>query len=152
MEVFMEILNLDLGLKEYQLPGGVLRFNPSDPNVYARFVESADKIRAVEQEQAAKAKILTDKNPENIGEESLKIMKETDRRMKSILNEVFGTGNDFDQLLAGVNLMAVSGNGERVITSLLEALKPIMEAGAKDCVNKEVGAAKLNREQRRAMQ
>lgn len=148
----MEILNLDIGLKEYQLPGGVLRFNPSDPNVYARFVESADKIRDVEQEQAAKAKILADKSPENVGEESLRILKETDKRMKAILNDVFGSGNDFNELLSGVNLMAVNTSGERVITALLESLKPIMEAGAKDCVNKEVGAAKLNREQRRAMQ
>lgn len=150
----MEQLNLHSGVKEYQLMegGAILRFNPSDPNVYARFMESSEKIRAVEQKQAAKAKILTDKKPENMGEESLKIMRETDRLMKNILNDIFGDGNNFDQILCGLNLMAVGSNGERLITNLLNALQPIMERGAKECVGKEVSAAKLNREQRRAMQ
>lgn len=148
----MEQLLFDSGVKEYQLPGGVLRFNPSDPNVYARFMECTDKIRAVEQQMAAKAKILSDKKPDNIGEESLRIMRETDTKIKAILNEIFGHGNDFDKLLEGVNLMAVGTNGERVITNLLDVLQPIMEDGAKTCVSSEVSAAKLNREQRRAMQ
>ena len=148
----MEQLLFDSGVKEYQLPGGVLRFNPSDPNVYARFMECTDKIRAVEQQMAAKAKILSDKKPDNIGEESLRIMRETDTKIKAILNEIFGHKNDFDKLLEGVNLMAVGTNGERVITNLLDVLQPIMEDGAKACVSSEVSAAKLNREQRRAMQ
>lgn len=147
----MEQLIFDTGVKEYQLPGGVLRFNPTDPNVYARFMDCTEKIRAVEQEQAAKAKILSDKNTENVGEESLRIMRETDRKFKEILNDVFGHGNDFDKLLEGVNLMAVATNGERVIVNLLNALQPIMEAGANTYVNAEVNTAKLNREQRRAM-
>lgn len=149
----MENLNFDSGIKEYQINGkGVLRFNPSDPNVYARFMEATGKIHAVEQEMAAKAKILADKGEETAGEETLRIMHETDQRMKAILNEIFGHGNDFDQLLENVNLMAVATNGERVISNLMNALQPIMEAGAKVCVSEEVAAAKLNREQRRAMQ
>ena len=45
----MEKLVFDSGVKEYKLgTGGVLRFNPSDPNVYARFMDAMDKIRAVE--------------------------------------------------------------------------------------------------------
>lgn len=148
----MEKLILDSGVKEYQLPGGILRFNPSDPNVYARFMESTNKIKQVEQEMAAKAKIISNKKDGNMGEESLRIMKETDTRMKAILNDVFGHGNDFDMLLEKVNLMAVAGNGERVISNLLNALQPIMESGVQACINDEVNIAKLNREQRRAMQ
>lgn len=148
----MEKLILDSGVKEYQLPGGILRFNPSDPNVYARFMESTNKIKQVEQEMAAKAKIISSKKDGNMGEESLRIMKETDTRMKAILNDVFGHGNDFDMLLEKVNLMAVAGNGERVISNLLNALQPIMESGVQACINDEVNIAKLNREQRRAMQ
>ena len=30
-------LNLDLGVKEYELGGGVLRINPTDPNLFKRF-------------------------------------------------------------------------------------------------------------------
>lgn len=149
----MEQIVFDSGIKEYQINGnGVLRFNPSDPNVYARFMDSTDKIREVEQQMAAKAKILADKNPENMGEENLRIMSETDSRMKAILNDIFGHGNDFNDILDGVNLLAVASNGSRVISNLLDALQPIMEEGARLCVNSEVGAAKLNREQRRAMQ
>ena len=36
--------------------------------------------------------------------------------------------------------------------ALMDALQPIMEAGAQACVKSEVDEAKLNREQRRAMQ
>ena len=148
----MEQLIFDSGLKEYQMPGGILRFNPADPNVYDRFFQAVDKIKAVEQEQMAKATILEKKKPGNMAEETLKILRETDKKMKRILNEVFANDNDFDRLVQGVNLMAVGGNGERVITNLLEALMPIMEQGAKDFIGGEVDAAKLNREQRRALQ
>lgn len=148
----MEQLIFDSGLKEYQMPGGVLRFNPADPNVYDRFFQAVEKIKAVEQEQMAKATILEKKKPGNMAEETLKILRETDKKMKRILNEVFANDNDFDRLVQGVNLMAVGGNGERVITNLLEALMPIMEQGAKDFIGGEVDAAKLNREQRRALQ
>lgn len=149
----MEQIIFDSGIKEYQInKGGVLRFNPSDPNVYERFTGAINKIRAVEQEMSAKAKILEDKNSGNSGAEALKIMREADQKMKKILNEIFGGENDFDALLENVNLMAVATNGERVVVNLLEALKPVMEEGAKACVSQQVSEAKLNREQRRATQ
>lgn len=147
----MEQLNFDSGVQEYQINGnGVLRFNPSDPNVYARFMESTEKIQKVEKEMVAKATALN-RDSAIVGEEVLTIMRETDQKMKAILNEIFGHENDFDKLLENVNLMAVATNGERVITNLIAALQPIMEAGAKSCVGTEVNAAKFNREQRRAM-
>jgi len=149
----MEQLIFDSGIKEYQINGkGVLRFNPSDPNVYGRFVEAMDKIKAVEKKMVAKAKTIENKESQESGESVIRIMCETDRQMKAILNEIFGHKNDFDKLLECVNLMAVASNGKRVITNLIEALQPIMEQGAKACAEGEVETAKLNREQRRAMQ
>lgn len=149
----MEKLNISVGIKRYQLVEGgePLSFNPADPNVYARYMEMVPRIKAVEQEMAGKAKTI-DANAANAGEQTLQIMRETDLRMKQILNEIFGKENDFDQILCGVNLMAVTEGGNRVINNVLEALTPIMNDGAKSCVNTEVAAAKLNREQRRAMQ
>ena len=148
----MEQLIFDSGIKEYQINGkGVLRFNPSDPNVYARFMELVPKIHDIENEMNEKAKGI-DRKTETAGEETLRIMRETDRRVKAILNEVFGCENDFEEILEGVNLMAVATNGERVVTNLMDALQPIMETGAQACVKSEVDAAKLNRQQRRAMQ
>ena len=146
----MELLNIDIGLKSYQLVdgGAPLVFNPSDPNVYARFMNAMDSIKAVEKEMAARAGSV---KQEEAGGEALRIMAETDRRIKEILNGIFGARNNFDEILCGVNLMGVTGNGDRVINNLLNALTPIMEAGAKACVDSEIAAAKLNREQRRAL-
>lgn len=154
----MELLNIDIGLKSYQFVEGAapLIFNPSDPNVYARYMNAMDSIKAVEAEMAAKAAAVTVKNETveaqaEAGSESLRIMAETDRRIKEILNGIFGAGNDFNDILRGVNLIAVTTSGDRVINNLLNALSPIMEAGAKACVETEIKEAKLNREQRRAM-
>lgn len=149
----MEALNFDSGIKEYQINGkSVLRFNPSDPNVYGRYVDAMDKIKAVEKKAVEKAKKIGNKDGQEAGEAAIRIMCDTDKQMKAILNEIFGRGNDFEEILEGVNLMAVASNGRRVVTNLLEALQPIMEEGARACAEGEVEAAKLNREQRRAMQ
>lgn len=145
----MDILKLDLGIKEYRLTeNGVLRFNPSDPNVYARFLDAEKDIRAVEQEAANKANTETD----NLGGAAIRIMAEADRKIKDILNRIYGHGNDFHSILEGVNVLAVGGNGNRIISNLLEALTPIMEQGAKDFADGKIAEAKLNRAQRRAMQ
>ena len=154
----MEKLNIDLGIKSYQFVegGAPLVFNPSDPNVYARYVSAMDEIKAVEHEMAAKANaiVAADDSVEaqaEAGAKSLQVMEETDRRIKAILNGIFGGGNNFNDILMGVNLMAVTASGDRVVNSLLEALAPIMESGAKNCVEAEIKEAKLNREQRRAL-
>ena len=149
----MENLNISIGIKKYQLveDGAILAFNPGDPNVYARYMDAVPKIKSVELEMAAKAKAVNAADAD-AGEKSLQIMRETDQRMKALLNGIFGEGNDFDKILKGVNLMAVTETGSRVINNVLDALTPIMNDGAKSCVSTEVAAAKLNREQRRAMQ
>ena len=149
----MEKLNISIGIKRYQLVegGALLSFNPGDPNVYARYMEMVPRIKAVEQEMAGKAKAV-DTNAADAGEKTLQLMRETDRRMKEILNQIFGKENDFDEILMGVNLMAVTEDGSRVINNVLDALTPIMNNGAKSVVNTEVKNAKLNREQRRALQ
>jgi len=150
----MEKLIFDTGLKSFTVnDGGVLRFNPSDPNVYARFVEAAAKIQAVEDDMVKKAQSIKAEG-EEAGEAALKLMKEADQEMKKILGWVFGEINDFEKIFAGVNLMAVGENGERVITNFISALLPIMQSGAQKCANEHIGdavqTAKLNRAQRRA--
>lgn len=152
----MEKLNFDSGVKEYQINGGgVLRFNPGDPNVYARFMDAMDSIRSVEEKLVAEARELEQTGDQQVsGAAVLRLMRDADRETKKILTEVFGEGNDFDEILGGVNLLAVAGNGERVITNLLTALQPIMVAGAESCArgqaDKAAAEAKRNRAQRRA--
>ena len=152
----MEKLIFDTGVKEYKINGsGILRFNPSDPNVYARFLDAMEKIQTVEKKLVAKAaEIEYAGDQEQSGAAVLRMMAEADREIKEILAQVFGAGNDFDKILGGVNLLAVAGNGERVITNLLQALQPIMVSGAESCAKQQVDGAvaqaKQNRAQRRA--
>lgn len=151
----MEKLFFDSGVKEFQVnEGGVLRFNPSDPNVYARFLSVMGKIQAVEDELVAKARdIQQSEDQAESGAAVLRLMSEADRKTKDLLTEAFGAGNDFDEILGGVNLLAVASNGERVITNFLAVLQPIMVSGAENCAKQQADAAvaeaKLNRAQRR---
>lgn len=143
----MEKLQFDSGIKEYRINGaGVLRFNPGDPNLYARFLEAGDKLLQVEKDMTAWASKL----PENAGgSEMLQLMAEADKQMKQVLNWVFGAGNDFDKILGGVNLLAVANNGQRVVTNLLNALQPILLEGAERCAREKVDDAVKKARQRR---
>lgn len=121
----MEQLTIDTGLREYAVNGGpehgggVLRFNPSDPNVYSRFCTLQNQLQELEQQVQAQSPTGTD---------AIQLLAQADQRAKGLLAEVFGPGNDFDAMLGGTNLLAVAGNGERVITNLFAALQPILEA------------------------
>ena len=144
----MEKISFDSGIKEYRINGaGVLRFNPADPNVYARFMEAADRIGAVEQEISARAQ-----QAEDSGAEAVRMMAEADQKIKKILDWVFGETNSFDKLLGGVNLLAVAGNGERVIINLLAALEPILLSGAEECARRTVEQAAAKAKARREKQ
>lgn len=150
----MEKIVFDSGIKEYEINNnGVLRFNPSDPNVYARFFDAAEQIQQIEKDLTEKGKALANNEAEN-GEAAIRLMQEADKKVKELLGQVFGQGNDFDKLLGGVNLLAVAVNGERVVTNLMQALLPVIEQGAKKCAEQKVGdavkKAKTNRAQRGA--
>ena len=138
----MEKIQFDVGQRSYRINGGgILRFNPGDPNVYARFMEAVEKLRNVEEE-------LTQTPETAQAEEILKRMSQADEKMKEILNWVFGADNDFKKLLNGVNLLAVADNGQRVVTNLFEALEPVLVEGARRCAGDLATKAKENRSQR----
>ena len=142
----MEKISFDSGIKSYKINGaGVLRFNPGDPNVYARFLEAADKLQTVEAALAEEAKQL----PQADGAAVVQLLNRADREMKGILAWVFGDGNDFDKILNGVNLLAVADNGQRVVTNLLEALQPVLVEGAERCAMEKVDTAVQRARQRR---
>ena len=147
----MQKLNFDLGLKEYEIGGGVLRFNPGDPNIYARFAEVGKQLTAVENKLVAKAEALGN---EASGKTILALMAEADKEAKAILSWIFGDHNDFDAIFCGTNVMGVGKNGERIITNFISAVQPILEAGAKKCARQQVNSAlnksRKNRAQRRA--
>lgn len=138
----MEKIQFDSGIRAYRINGGgVLRFNPGDPNLYARFLEAVEKLRAVEQELTRQAEDVQDAN-------IVMLMTQADEKMKGILNWVFGGENDFQQLLNGVNLLAVADNGERVVTNLFGALEPVLVEGAKRCADEQAAKARAKRSAR----
>ena len=130
----MEKLKFDSGIKCYRLGSGVLRCNPTDPNLYARFLEALQEVTALEESLTEQAKSVS-------GEGVIRLLAEADTKIKEILNRVFGLDNDFSKMLEGVNLMAVGSNGERLITNLFAALEPVLTEGAMQCAKAE--AAKL---------
>lgn len=129
----MKKLNFDTGIEEFEVNGAVLRFNPSDPNVYARFAAAAEKITKIEQD-------LVVQDADDTGVQVLRLMEVADRKAKEILAEVFGSQNDFDKMFNGVNVMAVTANGERVLTNFIAAITPILTEGAQKCAREQAAA------------
>ena len=146
----MQTIEFDSGIREYRIGGGgVLRFNPQDPNLYARFSEAGQKITQVEKELTKKAKTM---DQQESGLAAVKLLKDADQKMKEILSWVFGDGNDFDRILGGVNLLAVGKNGQRVVTNLFNALQPILVQGAEACAKAQVENAVARAQERRTGQ
>lgn len=135
----METIQFDSGIRTYRINGeGILRFHPGDPNVYARFLEAVEKLKEAERELTEQAESAQDA-------QIVDLMAQADRKMKQILNWVFGGDNDFGQILQGVNLLAVAENGETVITNLFAALEPVLIDGAKRCAGDLAKASRAAR-------
>lgn len=131
----MEEIQLDTGMRQYRInEGGVLYMNPADPGLYVRFQEAIPRLEGLEKE-------LSRENPTDF-------FREADREIRRILQEVFGEPNDFSQILPGVNLLAMTGTGRRVIENLFAALEPILLKGAQECVQQQVAAAVARRKDR----
>lgn len=138
----MQKITFDTGVVTYKLGQGVLRFNPSDPNVYTRFSQAMEKLRQLQEDMAQQMQ----------SKPVLTVMAETDRELKQLLDWVFGPGNDFDAVMGGVNLLSVGSDGKRVAEHLLAALEPILLEGAQRCAGQQVEAAKAQAQARRAAQ
>ena len=104
-------MELDLGIEEFQLPGGALRFNPADPALFGRLEQLQDKLCAIDAQDPW----------------------EFDRQAKAVLNWFFGPGNDVDQALGSVSLLASGANGKSVFENLMEAFVPILQEGVERC-------------------
>lgn len=146
----MKTISFDSGIQTFKIGEGTLRFNPADPNVYARFLEAEDKIKTVEAEMVEAGKNLEETDTAKL----LQLLAEADRKIKDILNGIFGKDNNFNEVLGGVNLMAKANNGERVVTNLIAALMPILHDGAEAYASAQIGnavqKAQGNRAARRA--
>ena len=138
----MEKIQFDSGVRSYRINGGgILRFNPGDPNLYSRFLEAVEKLQEAEKELTRQAETAQ-------AQDIVKLMTQADEKMKNILGWVFGESNDFHKLLGGVHLLAVADNGERVVTNLFAALEPVLVEGAKRCAGQQAEKARLERSTR----
>jgi len=142
----MNQLTVDWGLEEYALfEGAVLRFNPADPNLYARFLELGPRLEALQkglQQASDTGEVL----------QPVRILEQTDRELKEMLTYVFGPQNDFFRLMQGINLLATGQNGRTVAENLLTALEPVLLEGAERFVRERTREACRQARQRRAAQ
>lgn len=137
---------VDLGVEEFPLGSGVLRFNPTDPNLYTRFLEMEPRLQQLREELLQKTQQATD------AVSVMKLLEQTDRQFKDLLTQAFGKHNDFSSLLEGVNLLAVTQSGTTVAENLLAALEPILTRGAQRFVRMQTQAAVEKARQRRENQ
>ena len=103
----MEKIVFDNGIKTYKVGGGVLKFNPADPALYDRFLAAA---------QALQQLTPTD-------------FTQADSAIRQQLQLVFPDA-DLASVFPG-NLLAMCGNGKLLVENFLEAMEPILTAGAR---------------------
>ena len=124
----MEKLSFDTGVKSFKLPGGgVLRFNPADPNVYSRFYQAEEKLAALEATMSQ-------------GETGIQQLATADKELKTLFNWLLGGDNDVDKALGGISLLAVCADGKTVAANLLGALEQVLEQGAKQLVDSKAAS------------
>ena len=142
----MDRFCVDLGVETFPLGSGVLRFNPTDPNLYTRFMDMEPQLQQLRQQ------LLQETQQAQDAASVLKSLEQTDRQFKQLLTQVFGQQNDFSKLLEGVNLLAVTQNGVTVAENLLSALEPVLTQGAQRFVQAQTRAAVEKARQRRENQ
>lgn len=128
----MDKLVFDNGVREYEVNGHILRFNPSDPNVYSRFLRAVEEIKSLDAENTTKVKDKT-----SYGSYMLHQMETMDSRVKDFLSKAFGCGNDFHAIFDGVNIAAKNTHGERVLDAFIQAVQPVMLKGMEELLAKD---------------
>jgi hypothetical protein len=124
----MEKLIFGTGLKRYEVNdnGAIFSFNPTDINLYARFLKLRDNILEIGAEIEKKAEEL-DANEEKNVEEFALAMEEADKKAKAMLTECFGKSNDFELIFDGSNIFSATVSGDWLITEFVTAITPIIE-------------------------
>ena len=133
----MKEIQFDNGIQEYVINGkGILRFNPADPNLYLRFSRLEQAMSTI---------------GEGLSQDPMTAMEQADRKLKDMLGEAFGCGNDFHRLLEGVNLLAMTPGGNRVFDNLVNALSPVLQAGVQSYADALTQQALAEAETRRGV-
>lgn len=147
-------LNFDTGIKEFDVNGRhKLRINTSDQNMYFRVTSMMGELREIEkryiQKMAEISQCQTIEDQLSANAKMYSIMREIDLEVKAKLSFAFGNENDFDEVFDGVNVMAVTSNGDSVLANFLNAIAPIINESSvlsEQAIKKAVG----DREARKA--
>lgn len=109
-------ISIDLGLKSYTIEDaecnevGVIRFNPSDPGLLARWEEASEQMRLLAKEPVTDAAGIA----------------ELDKRIKEQMDYAFGTPVS-GVLFQSVSSLAMCANGKMVLENVLSAFEPIIK-------------------------
>ena len=154
-------IRFDTGAEEYDINGrAVLRFNPTDPELYACILDFQEKEDEYEQRFAALQNDMTGETDEEglpVGAaELVRAMRQLDGELKADLRRIFGEDNDFDAIFDHRNALALNTDGETILSGFLTAIAPYIKNDAGE--RTEVAAkllearkvAQANRAQRRA--
>ena len=122
----------------------VLSCHPSAPSIIENGIYAGKTLQQYDAELTA----ATEKSAD--AQAGLALLREYDGKIKALLQEIFGAENDFDAILDGVSLAGVGANGKRVVQNLLEALTPILRAGAEQRLQAVASAAEAELDAARA--
>ena len=106
----MKKLKFDTGLQHWQVGGGVLTFNPGDPNLYSRFLGAVEAMQKLTAEQT-----LTP--------------QQADASLREQIRTIFPDA-DVDAMLPQ-NLLAICGNGKPLVLNFLEVVEELLVEGAR---------------------
>ncbi|MDL2294838.1 hypothetical protein LJC60_09475 [Ruminococcaceae bacterium OttesenSCG-928-D13] len=155
-------ISFDTGVEEYEVNGGqaMLRFNPTDPGLFARILDLQGVIAGFEQRYADLEGKVTGEQDEHgfpIGADTVaQAMRQMDIELKEELRTVFGQGNDFDAIFGHMSALAITDTGNSIVGNFLEAVVPLIEGNMdeREKIVAKVQQAKQkaaqNRAQRRA--
>ena len=106
----MKKLKFDTGMQHFQVGGGVLSFNPRDPDLYQRFLDGVAAMESLTAQAGLPA-------------------QQADEALRAELSRIF-PGADWSVLLPQ-NLLALCGNGRLLVLNFLEAVEAVLVEGAR---------------------
>lgn len=124
----MEKLIFGTGLKRYEVNdnGAIFSFNPTDINLYARFLKMRDEIIKIGEDVEKKGDEIN-LSDENNAESFALMLADADDRAKRALTECFGSANDFNHIFDGANIFSPSATGNWLVTEFIMAITPVVE-------------------------
>lgn len=132
----MEKLNIDLGIKEYELCDGLtISFNPTDMELLNKIMECFQELQAEEETRRARIAKITDYK------EMYEEYAEMDRLFREKLNDLFGK-DICTPLIGDINIYA-RGNGLPIWANIIIAIIDEFDDSIKE--QDKIGKARIDK-------